>query len=51
MIYACQEKVWMDEAIMNVWIDLVLIPWRNTWDSEVVPLLVLDAYRVHIMGL
>ena len=29
MIYTCQEKVWMDKAMMNVWIDLVLIPWRN----------------------
>jgi hypothetical protein len=49
-IYACQEKAWMDEAMMNIWIDLVLIPWRNTQDPEVVPLLVLDAYRVHMMG-
>ena len=51
MIYTCQEKVWMDEAMIKTWIDLVLIPWRNTWDPEVVPLLVLDAYCVHIMGL
>ncbi len=42
-IYACQEKAWMDEAMMNVWIDLVLIPWKNAWDPDVVPLLVLDA--------
>jgi hypothetical protein len=49
-IYACQQKAWMDEAMMNVWIDLVLIPWRNTRDPDVVPLLVLDAYRVHMMG-
>ena len=49
-IYACQEKAWMDEAMMNVWIDLVLIPWKNERDPDVVPLLVLDAYRVHMMG-
>ena len=24
--YACQEKAWMDEKMMNVWIDLVLVP-------------------------
>ena len=35
---------------MNVWIDLVLIPWRNSWDPEVVLLLILDAYHVHMMG-
>ena len=49
-IYTCQEKAWMDKAMMNVWIDLVLIPWRNTRDPNVVPLLVLDSYRVHMMG-
>ena len=38
----------MDKAMMNVWIDLVLIPWRNTWDLDVVPLLILDAYPVHM---
>ncbi len=36
--------------MMNVWIDLVLIPWKNARDPDVVPLLVLDAYRVHMMG-
>ena len=40
----------MDEVMMHKWIDLVLIPWRNTWGPEVVPLLVLDSYRVHMMG-
>ncbi len=50
MIYACQEKVWMDKAIIKIWINLVLIPWRNTWDPEVVPLLVLGSYHVHMMG-
>ena len=49
MIYACQEKVWMDKAIIKIWINLVLIPWRNTWGPEVVPLLVLDSYHVHMM--
>jgi hypothetical protein len=49
-IYACQEKAWMDEAMMNVWIDMGLIPWRNTPDPDVVPMLVLGAYRVHMMG-
>jgi len=49
-IYACQGKAWMDETMMNIWIELVLIPWRNTQDPEVVPPLVLDAYRIHMIG-
>jgi hypothetical protein len=40
----------MDEKTVNLWIDLVLIPWRNTRKLGVVPLLILDAYRVHVMG-
>ncbi len=48
--YACQEKAWMDEKMMNVWIDLVLVPWKDSRKPGVVPLLILDAYRVHMMG-
>jgi len=48
--YACQNKVWMDEDMMNRWIDQVLIPWRNEKASDIIPLLILDAYRVHMMG-
>ena len=40
----------MDEKMMNISIDLVLIPWRNTRKPGVVLLLILDAYRVHMMG-
>ena len=40
----------MDEAMVSIWINLVLIPWGNTWDLEVVPLLVLDTYHDHMMG-
>ena len=35
---------------MNNWIDCVLIPWKNMNAPGVVPLLILDAYRVHMMG-
>ena len=35
---------------MNKWIDQVLIPWKNSREPGAVPLLVLDAYRVHMMG-
>ncbi len=49
-IYACQEKAWMDAKMMNQWIDSVLIPWKDSREPGVVPLLILDAYRVHMMG-
>jgi hypothetical protein len=48
--YACQKKAWMDEDMMSKWIDDVLVPWRNEKGPDVIPLLVLDAYRVHMMG-
>jgi hypothetical protein len=48
--YACQQKAWMDEKMMNLWIDLVLVPWKNTRKQGIVPILILDAYRVHMMG-
>jgi hypothetical protein len=48
--YSCQKKAWMDEGMMNRWIDQVLVPWKMTMPPGVVPILVLDAYRVHMMG-
>ena len=27
--YACQQKAWMDEKMMNLWIDLVLVLWKT----------------------
>ena len=36
--------------MMNKWIDLVLIPWRNTKAPDVTPLLIIDVYQVHMMG-
>jgi hypothetical protein len=40
----------MDEEMMNKWIDLVLVPWKNTKALEVVPIIILDAYHIHMMG-
>ena len=48
--YACQKKAWMDEDMMNRWIDLVLVPWKDSKAPGIVPILVLDVYRVHMMG-
>ena len=48
--YAMQKKAWMDEAMMMKWIDVCLKPWKNTLPPMVVPLLILDSFRVHMMG-
>lgn len=29
-IHTCQPKDWINESMMNFWINEVLIPWRNT---------------------
>jgi hypothetical protein len=53
--YACQPKAWMDKAMMNEWIDVVLKPWKDDRDASnpsiQPPIIVLDAYHVHQMGL
>ena len=48
--YAMQKKAWMDEAMMMKWIDKCLKPWNNTLPSTAVPLLLLDSFRVHMLG-
>jgi hypothetical protein len=52
--YACQPKAWMDETNMHAWIDLVLKPYKDEKDRHDPGgpplLLVLDSYRVHLMG-
>jgi hypothetical protein len=49
-LYAVQKKAWMDESMMAVWIEQVLSPWKDTLPPNAVPLLILDSFRVHMMG-
>ena len=44
------QIVLMDEAMMHKWINQVVIPWRNTRDPGFVPLLILEACQMHMMG-
>ena len=44
------KKAWKVEDMMHLWIDWVLVPWKMTKPSGVVPILVLDAYHVQMMG-
>jgi len=50
MFYACQDAAWMDEVCVMDWIEKVLKPYVSTAPQDVVPLLLLDEYRCHIMG-
>ena len=49
-VYAVQKKAWMDESMMKYWIEKCLSPWKNTLPPNCVPLLILDSFRVHMMG-
>ena len=49
MEYACQANAWMDERVMHLWIDKVLKPYVDQAPPGVVPLLLLDSYRCHMM--
>ena len=40
----------MDESMMDVWMEKCLLPWKHTLSPDVTPLLVLDSFRVHMMG-
>ena len=51
-IYACQVAAWMDETCMLRWVDEVLKPYLvvNRPPPGIVPVILLDAYRCHMMG-
>ena len=44
------KKEGMDKDMMNRLIDQVLIPWQNEKVPDIIPLLILNAYQVHMMG-
>ena len=41
----------MDEAVMLAWVDGPLKAYVNTAPEGIVPLLILDSYRCHMMAL
>jgi hypothetical protein len=49
-VYTVQDSAWMDESIMLIWIDQILIPYVATRPVGVEPVLILDAYRCHMMS-
>lgn len=49
-IYACQPAAWMDERVMKVWIETVLKPHVAKAPAGIIPVLLLDSYRCHLMS-
>jgi hypothetical protein len=48
--YACQERAWMDERVMKMWIRLVLRPYVENATAKIQPVLLLDSYCCHMMA-
>ena len=48
--YIWQEQAWMDEAMMLQWVKEVLEPWSKYVPDGIVPYLLLDSYKCHLMS-
>jgi len=49
-VYCCQDRAWMDEQVMIRWVKEVLAPFVSAAPPGVIPLLILDSYRCHLMS-
>ncbi len=49
--YKCQEAAWMDKQVMIAWVNNVLAPYVATAPDHVLPILILDICRCHMMAL
>ena len=48
--YICQDRAWMDEAVMLQWVKDVLELWSKHVPAGIVPYLLLDSYKCHLMS-
>ncbi len=48
--YRVNEKAWFTEAVMLDWVKLVLTPWAAKAPPGIVPILLLDQFKVHMMA-
>ena len=48
--YAINEKAWFTEEVMLDWVKLVLAPWAAKAPPDIVPILLLDQFKVHMMA-
>ena len=47
--WACQGKAWFDEDIMLEWVEMVLKPYLVSAPPYIVPLILLDSFKVHML--
>lgn len=48
--YHCQAAAWMDEKVMIAWVDGPLAAHVANAPDDIIPLLILDSYRCHMMA-
>jgi hypothetical protein len=48
--YRVNEKAWFTEAVMLDWVEVVLAPWAAKAPPGIVPILLLDQFKVHMMA-
>ena len=48
--YRCQDNAKMDEGVMIAWVDEILKPYVANTPNYIIPLLILDSYRCHMMA-
>ena len=46
--YICQDRAWMDEMLQ--WVKEVLEPWSKNVPAGIMPYLLLDSYKCHLMS-
>ena len=49
-IYETQENAWMDERVMLRWVEEVLAPYVALAPPGIIPIILLDSYRCHVMA-
>ncbi len=47
--YGVQEKAWVDERLVYYWINNVLGPNIETPSCGIIPIVILNSYKVHLM--
>ena len=49
-IYETQHNAWMDERVMLHWVEDVLAPYVALAPPGIIPIILLDSYRCHVMA-
>jgi len=50
-VYTVQNKAWFNEEVMLHWVEHVLAPYVATAPVGIIPILFLDSFKVHLLGI